>query len=142
MLIGNNGSPVSDVISTEAMSCIFEAAIRENFSQDEIADFVADPNATSDAVLEGVLLEKNIVRLDKKAKLQNAYKTAIFTVAKEHNDRDYKKLITVWKMERALEAKLEKKYKSEAMKRAKEMVKKSKMSKVPIIGKLADKASK
>jgi hypothetical protein len=142
MIIGANGTPVSDAISTEAMSCIFEAAIRENCTPEEIADFVADPNATSDAVLEGVLLEKNIVRLDKKAKLQNAYKTAIFTVAKEHNDRDYKKLVTVWKMERALEAKLEKKYKNEAMKRAKEMVKKSKLSKVPIIGKLADKASK
>jgi hypothetical protein len=142
MIIGANGTPVSDAISTEAMSCIFEAAIRENCTPEEIADFVADSNATSDAVLEGVLLEKNIVRLDKKAKLQNAYKTAIFTVAKEHNDRDYKKLVTVWKMERALEAKLEKKYKNEGMKRAKEMLKKSKLSKVPIIGKLADKASK
>jgi sensor histidine kinase regulating citrate/malate metabolism len=142
MIIGANGTPVSDAISTEAMSCIFEAAIRENCTPEEIADFVADSNATSDAVLEGVLLEKNIVRLDKKAKLQNAYKTAIFTVAKEDNDRDYKKLVTVWKMERALEAKLEKKYKNEGMKRAKEMLKKSKLSKVPIIGKLADKASK
>jgi len=142
MIIGTNGNPVSDAISTEAMGCIMEAAIRENCTNEEINDFISDPNATSMAVTEGILLEKNIVRLDKKAKLQNAYKTAIFTVAKEHNDRDYKKLVTVWKMERALEAKLEKKYKNEAMKRAKEMMKKAKTSKIPIIGKLVDKASK
>lgn len=138
----NNGTMGGDAISTEAMSCIVGAAMCESLTADEIEDFVSDAKATTTAVTEGVLMEKTIVRLDKKARLQSYYKAAIFTIAKENNDRDFKKLLTIWKTERALEAKLEKKYKNEAMKRAKQAMKDAKKSKVPIINKVANAKTK
>lgn len=143
MLFDNGtGAMTDETISTESVSCILEAAMCESFTSEEIADFVADPDATGTAVSEGVLMEKSIVRLDKKAKLQSAYKSALFVIAKENNDRDFKKLVTIWKTERALEAKIEKKYKNEAMRRAKLAMKEAKKSKLPILNKLADKSTK
>lgn len=128
-------------IPSYAKSIIIEAAMLESLTHDEIEDFVADPSATSVAVTEGVLLEKSIVRLDKKAKLQNYYKAAIFTIAREKNDRDFKKLMTIWKTERALEAKLEKKYSTEAMRRANQAMKDAKKIKLPVFNKVAKDAT-
>ena len=144
MLFDNElGTMSSDnAMSSYAQSVIIEAAMLESLSAEEIEDFVSDPNATDTAVTEGVVLEKTIVRLDKKARLQNYYKAAIFTIAKEKNDRDFKKLMTVWKAERVLEAKLEKKYGNEAMRRAKQAMKEAKKSKVPIFNKVAKKTTK
>ena len=132
----------NEEMSSYARSAILECAILESCTASEIDDFVANPDDTANAVTEGVLLEKTIVRLDKKARLQNYYKAAIFTIAKEKNDRDFKKLMTVWKTERVLEAKLEKKYKNEAMRRAKQAMKDAKKSKVPLLNKVAKDADK
>lgn len=144
MLFDNETGAMStnNEMSTEARSCIIGAAMCESLSPEEVEEFVSDYKATSAAVTEGVLMERTIVRLDKKARLQSYYKAAIFTIAKENNDRDFKKLLTIWKTERALEAKLEKKYKNEAMRRAKQAMKDAKKSKVPIINKVANTASK
>lgn len=140
MLFDNeSGAMTTDTeMSTEARSCIVGAAMYESLATDEINDFVSDPSATTTAVTEGVLMERTIVKLDKQARLQSYYKAAIFTIAKEKNDRDFKKLLTIWKTERALEAKLEKKYKNEAMKRAKQAMRDAKKSRVPIVSKVAD----
>lgn len=127
----------TDEISTEAMSFIVESAMLDSLSRDEISDFVADADETTSAVREGVLLEKTIVRLDKHAKLSRAYKAALFTIAREKNDPKFKKLLTVWKMERALEAYLEKKYGTAAMQRAKKMVANSSKSKSSVVQKVA-----
>ena len=128
MLFDNDGSFANDSVSIEAEALMMEAAMMDVMSADEIADFVANPVETATAVRESVLLEKNIVRLDKKAKLENLRKTAIFTIAKENNDRDFAKLMKVWKSERFLEAKLEKKYGRQAAQRAKEAMRKQKKS--------------
>lgn len=127
----------NDTIATEALSFIIESAMQDTLTAEEISDFVANSEETSSAVREGVLLEKTIVKLDKKAKLSRAYKAAIFTIAKEKNDRDFKKLVTVWKMERALEQKLEKKYKNEAMKRAKQAIAAAGKSNSAVVKKVA-----
>lgn len=146
MLFDNDGSFANDSVSIEAEALMMEAAMMDVMSADEIADFVANPVETATAVRESVLLEKNIVRLDKKAKLENLRKTAIFTIAKENNDRDFAKLMKVWKSERFLEAKLEKKYGRQAAQRAKEAMRKQKKSAsnpiAAVAKKVTDKFSK
>jgi hypothetical protein len=139
MLFENGIMASAEDMSTESRSAIIEAAIMESCTADEISDFVSDPDATSAAVTESVLLEKSIVRLDKKARLQGYYKAAIFTIAKEKNDRDFKKLLTVWKSERLLEARLEKKYGNQAMVRAKQAMKDARKANIPVINKIAKK---
>ena len=146
MLFDNDGSFANDSVSIEAEALMMEAAMMDVMSADEIADLVANPVETATAVRESVLLEKNIVRLDKKAKLENLRKTAIFTIAKENNDRDFAKLMKVWKSERFLEAKLEKKYGRQAAQRAKEAMRKQKKSAsnpiAAVAKKVTDKFSK
>lgn len=144
MLFDDYGNSMNhdDTMSDFARAAIIESAMYDTLTESEIEDFVCDANDTGSAVLEGVLLEKSIVRLDKKAKYQGYYKAAIFTIAKEKGDRDMKKLITVWKAERVLEAKLEKRYGNEARKRAKQAMADAKKSKVGIIAKVAKKADK
>lgn len=145
MLFNSNGHEdnYSDEISTEAMSCIMEAFISDEFTEDELSMFLENKTECDDAVMNGVLLEKSIVRLDKKAKLSKARKMAIFTIAKEKNDPKFKKLITVWKMERFLENILEKKYGNEASRRAKKAVSNSaKKTNGALIKKAAARAKK
>jgi hypothetical protein len=62
-------------------------------------------------------MEVSIVRLDKKAKKQKAYKLAILQCAKDDDNKDYKKLETIWRMEKFLLRKLEKKYAARARSR-------------------------
>lgn len=78
------------------------------------------------SLMEGVLpddmpiMEKTIVRLDKNAKKQRAYKLAILQCAKDDDSKDYKKLETIWRMEKFLFRKLEKKYAPRAKSRMKQ----------------------
>lgn len=140
MLFNNNGRIVEEEeISTEAMAYIIEAAIAD-LSDDDIAMFLESETEQDAARDENVLLERTIVRLDKAAKLSKARKMAIFTVAKEKNDPDFKKLMKVWEMERFLEARLEKKYGNEGSRRAKKSVAKASNSKSKTVKKAANKA--
>ena len=93
------------------------------------------------AINEDILVERSIVRLDKEAKKNKAYKMAIFQVAKEKNDRDFRKLLTLWKLERFIEAKLEKRYSAQAKQLAKQAMKKSKNTKSKAVGKAVNKAN-
>ena len=98
---------------------ITEAVLRDVLSNDEIQELTETADVCEELKDLGVVTEKTIVRLDKKAKLSRAFKTAVFTIAREKKDPKFKKLLTVWKMERTLEAYLMKKYQAEGMKRAK-----------------------
>lgn len=140
MLFNTSGKIVNEEeISNEAMAYIIEAAIAD-LSDEEISMFLESESEQEAARDENVLLERTIVRLDKHAKLSKARKMAIFTVAKEKNDPDFKKLLKVWEMERFLEAKLEKKYGNEGTRRAKKSVAKAANSKSKTVKKAATKA--
>lgn len=129
-----------EVLSTEATNYIMEAFLKESFTEDELSMFLENQTEVDDAISNNILMEKTIVRLDKTAKLSKAKKMAIFTIAKEKNDPKFKKLLTVWKMERYLEAELEKKYGNEASRRAKKAVADSaKKSKGTLIKKVAER---
>ena len=124
MLFNRNGGTENseEILSTEAVNYIMEAFIKETFTEDEMSMFLENQTEVDDAIANNILMEKTIVRLDKKAKLSKATKMAVFTIAKEKNDPKFKKLLTVWKMERYLEAYLEKKYGNEAARRAKKAI--------------------
>ena len=98
---------------------ITEAVLCDVLSNAELQELTETADVCDELKSLGVVTEKTIVRLDKKAKLERAFKTAVFTIAREKKDPKFKKLLTVWKMERALEAYLMKKYQAEGMKRDK-----------------------
>lgn len=91
------------------------------------------------AAREGFLTERTIVKFDKQAKKAQLYETAVAACAREKKDPLYKKLETVYRMERILKAKLRKKYHSQAIVKVKEYLARAKRSKSGIISKIAKK---
>jgi hypothetical protein len=126
---------------TEVSALLIECAILDTFSSEEIESLTENTYDLGKAINEDVLVERSIVRLDKEAKKNKAYKMAIFQVAKEKKDRDFKKLLTLWKLERFIEAKLEKRYSAQAKQLAKQAMKKGKNSKSKAVGKAVSKAN-
>lgn len=94
----------SDGIMSEAVSVLFEGVLPD----------------------ETPILEKSIIKLDRQAQKQRAYKLAILQCAREDDNKDLKKLETLWQMEKYLFRKLEKRYATQARARMKQAAKKSK----------------
>jgi hypothetical protein len=124
MLFNNKGieDVNTDELSLEAMSMIIEATIQDTMNPEEIMAFVENSEEVKEAIRLGIVTEKTIVRLDKYAKLSRAQKIAVFNVAKEKKDPLFRRLLTVWRLERFLEAKLMRKYGNEGLRRAKKAV--------------------
>lgn len=128
----------TDIESSE-MQLVTEQYLYDILSRDELAEMVASREDVDVLVRDNdIVTEKTIVRMDKKAKLSRAFMTAVWACARKAKDPKFKKLLTVWRMERTLEAYLVKKYRSQAMKMAKASV--AKLSRVP--NKTGTKASK
>jgi hypothetical protein len=110
------------------MSQIMQVAI-EDIAIESVIEELSENQSAS--LLEGVLpedlvvMEKTIVRMDKNAKRQRAYKLAILQCAKEDDNKDYKKLETIWKMEKYLMRRLERKYAARARSRMHQTSKKA-----------------
>lgn len=143
MIFGKNGFVSEENESTvEESSLILEAAIMDTFSNEEIEEALENTHDIDIAVNQGIVMEKTIVRLDKKAKQNKAEKMAIFTLAKERKDPDFKKLLNVWRIERFLEAKLEKKFGAKAKTKAREVMRNASKSKSKMIKTATAKAKK
>lgn len=125
---------------TEVSALIVECAILDTFSNEEIEMLTENTYDIGKAINEDILVERSIVRLDKNAKKNKAFKMAVFQIAKQKGDRDFKKLMTVWKLERFLENKLTKRYQAQANQLAKESLKKAKNTKSKVVNKAVDKA--
>ena len=142
MIFDKNGLVINEYDNeTETTALIIECAILDTFSSEEIESLTENTYDLGKAINEDILVERSIVRLDKEAKKNRAYKMAIFQVAKEKGDRDFKKLLTLWKLERFIEQKLEKRYFAQAKQKAKEAIKKAKMTKSKVVAKATDKAN-
>ena len=142
MIFDDKGLEINEYDNeTEVSALIIECAILDAFSNEEIESVTENTYDLGKAVNEDILVERSIVRLDKEAKKSRAYKMAIFQVAKEKKDRDFKKLMTLWKLERFIEEKLEKRYAAQAKQLAKESMKKAKSTKSKVVGKAVDKAN-
>lgn len=130
---------VTDTDMANLLAIAMEDAMVEGLT-DLIEDEQECGNTVGEGtIMEGVapedqaILEVSIVRLDKKAKKQRAYKMAILQCAKDDDNKDYKKLETLWRMEKFLFRKLEKKYMQRARSRMKQTGNKVKSGNNPII---------
>lgn len=145
MIFNQFGSVVKEsdtAMTPEDQSMIMEAIMMENMSIDEMEAFLESSYDINSAINDDVLTERTIVRLDKNARISQAQKMAVFTIAKEKNDPKFKKLLTVWRMERFLESELFKKYGNEGLRRAKKTVNNASKAKSNIIKKAASQAKK
>ena len=134
MIFDDNGLIINEFDNeTEVNALIIECALLDAFSNEEIESLTENTYDLGKAVNEDILVERSIVRLDKVAKMNKAYKMAIFQIAKEKGDRDFKKLLTLWK--------LEKRYAAQANQLAKQAMKKSKNTKSKAVGKAVAKAN-
>lgn len=117
MLFNENGASVvaeSMDFTVDEMGNIMEQAIIESCTNEEIQEFLSDPSAVNEAIRQEIVTEKNIVRLDRKTKLSRAQKMAEFEIAKKKNYIGFRKLLTVWRMERELEDDIHKKFGQQA----------------------------
>ena len=93
MLFNRNGQTTvleNTDLTPEEESLIMEAALCEGLSNEELEAFLENSMEVNDAIRMDIVQEKSIVRLDKKAKLQRSYMTAIFTIAKRKKDKKFK----------------------------------------------------
>lgn len=114
-----------------------EAIFMNSLTPAELTALTEDTHEMGILIEEGILSEKTIVKFDKKAKLERATQQAVLNIAREKKDRDFNKLIRVWKMRKALLEKLNKKYWTTAKQRGKQMVAKTAKSKSPTAKKVA-----
>lgn len=146
MIFNNTGSVTSNFdsedISLEAQALIMEAAILDSCSSEEVVTLTESASDCNALIRDEIVQERSIVRLDKQAKISKAEKIAVCTIAKEKNDPLYKKLTLVWRMERMLEAKLQKKYGNEALRRAKKAVTNAKRTPATIMKKVTNNVTK
>ena len=109
------------------MAQIMQVAMEDVAVEDMMESVLVDEDSLLEGVLpeDAVVMEKTIVRMDKAAKKQRAYKLAILQCAKDDDNKDYKKLETIWKMEKYLMRRLEKKYAARARSRMHQTSKKA-----------------
>ena len=131
-----------DELSVEDQALIIEAALLDVLSNEELTAFLENKEEVDTVLNEQVLLEKSIVRLDKKARLNRATKQAVYQIAAEKNDPKFKKLLNVWRLERLFKKYLFDKYSTMAMSRAKKAIAKAKKSKSKTVKKVEKVESK
>jgi hypothetical protein len=107
--------PADGLIEAAEESICANAYLMGIASQDEICD-IAESYDEMDNISElmGMAMETSIVRLDRKSRLKHLRKANVLNLARKSNNAKYKKLLTVWKMERELESDLDKIYGSKA----------------------------
>lgn len=103
---------------------LYESAIFNSLTPQEL-DALLENNDELDTLKDqGFLSEKvQIIRISKEGQLKRLEGQALLVIARKKNDRDFQKLIKVWKMRRFLIDKLKKKYGSAAKNEAKKMQK-------------------
>lgn len=125
---------ILESVSEEALAAIITVALESTCSEEELDELEEECNVSDEPVTENLMfapvLERSIVKLDKNAKKQKAYKMAVLQVAKEMDLKEYKQWCTIKKMERVLMNRMEKRcytkakaYMREAAKRSKESTK-------------------
>lgn len=141
MIFNKQGMLVNEFDNQEEVEAlVMESVMLDYYSSEELETILENSYDINRAVNEELLLERSIVRLDKAAKKKKAEKMAVFQVAKQKGDRDFKKLMTLWKLERFIEAKLAKRYSAQAKTLAKETMKRAAKTKSKALGGAVTKA--
>lgn len=110
--------PENDILLAEAL-------FQSELTSEELTDLTENTSEMGALIQNGILNEKSIVKFDKKAKLSRLESQAVLIIAKEKKDRDFNKLIRVWKMRKFLLDKLNKRYATAAKSRARQMMSKT-----------------
>ena len=93
------------------------AALMDQSSPAEISEITESYEEQSNlSSTFGVAMEKNIVRLDRKARYTHLSTQAAFNLARANNDPNMKKLMKLWAMEKILEKKIQARWGSKARK--------------------------
>lgn len=120
---------ILEAVSDEAMAQLQAVLLEDTLSETEMSALLEECEKTTG--MEPVE-ERTIVKLDRRAKRNRDYKLSILQVAKEMGLPSYKKIITLWEMERYLMDDMEKKCATKAKARMKTMGKKSEKGDSPI----------
>ena len=105
-----------DLDATDEASLAY-AALMDLSSPAEISEIVESYEEQSNlSSTFGVAMEKNIVRLDRKARYTHLSTQAAFNLARANNDPNMKKLMKLWAMEKILEKKIQARWGSKARK--------------------------
>lgn len=118
MLFKKSTDGLIDIEAADAR-IITESILIDSLSSDEAEALCEDAKYCQDLIRDEIVTERTIVKMDKKAKLSRALKSAVFAIARRKKDTKFKKLLTIWRIERQLEAYLLKKYHNEALRMAK-----------------------
>lgn len=118
LCFGNPVGGLEDVNEVDAR-IVTESILIDALSADEAESLMEDTAYQQDLIHADIVQERTIVKMDKKAKLARGIKAACFTIARRKKDVKFKKLLTIWRIERQLEAYLLKKYRNEATRMAK-----------------------
>ena len=112
---GSGVDPAEEIIDAAEESIFANAYLMDIASQDEICDVAEDYNEMDNiSDLMGISMETSIVRLDRKSRLKHLRKANVLSLARKSNNPKFRKLLTVWKMERELESDLDKVYGAKA----------------------------
>lgn len=136
---------ILESVSEEAIAAIITVALESTCSEEEL-DELEEKCGKGEAVTENAMfapvLERSIVKLDKVAKKQKAYKMAVLQVAKEMDLKEYKQWCTIKKMERVLMNRMEKRCHTKAKAYMREAAKKAKESNKNPIKRVANSLSR
>lgn len=97
----------TDPVTENDMASVLAAAMEETCSEEEKDELIEQVN--NGLLTLSPVEERTIVKLDKKAKKQQAYKVALYKAAAEMNIKEFRQLKTLWAAENELELRIEKK---------------------------------
>lgn len=98
--------------------------VRDLATSDELAELAEDFTAmgeVSDAAQ--IAMERTIVRLDRDARFRHLRKANTLSLARKANHPKFRKLMTIWKIERQLEGELDQIYRTKATSLARQQIK-------------------
>lgn len=117
---------------------LYESAIFNALTEEELNALLEDTQELETLKDEGLLSEKvQIIRISKEGQLKRLEGQALLVIARDKKDKDFLRLVKVWKMRRFLLDKLRKRYGSQAKIQAKKMQKALTRSKSNVAKKVA-----
>ena len=98
---------------------INEMVVVNTLSPDSLKKVIESVQACNELVDMDIVDESNIIRMRNDNPMHNAKMAAVFTVAAEENDTNFRKLVSLWGMEKIIESALVKEYGEKAERRLK-----------------------
>ena len=136
--VGDDLTPEEDRRVDDTMNAVATPLLVNDLDESSFNEFTESADLDM-AVAEGFLTERTIIKFDKNAKKAQLYEVAVAAVAREKKDPLFRKLQTVYKMERILKAKLRKKYDAAARRKVKEYLQRAGKSKSGFLANIVKK---